>query len=77
MAKILLYSIHDYECSGIRALGAFCRAHGHDARLCFLGSEDGMQKIAEIQPGLLHTLDDRASDVTCIVHSNPGHANFP
>lgn len=73
--KILLYSIHDYANIGIRMLGAYLSKHGHDVRLCFLGSEHGLMVPDALPRGYLSSLDSR-KDLTCIVRPE-GQLNLP
>lgn len=76
MASILLYTVHDYGAIGIRMLGAYARARGHDVKLCFLGSEQGLQVRGDLPCGILHSLNETDSDITIIIHSG-GNVNLP
>ncbi len=74
--KILLYSIHDQANIGIRMLGAYMRGQGHDCRLCFLGSEQGLRLPTSLSPGELSDLDRQQKDITLIVRPE-GNVNLP
>lgn len=74
MAKIILFSIHDYACSGIRALGGYLKEKGHSVNLCFLGTVNGLLTQSNLEPGEIPRQIN--NDFTFIVHSN-GEINIP
>ena len=62
MANILLYTIHDYACSGIRALGAYTRSKGHNTKLFFLGSIHGMRTLTSLDLYSIQDLNQKYND---------------
>ncbi len=67
MAKIFLFSIHDYACSGIRSLGAYLKELGHEISLFFLGSNNGLCVQNYLSSGSIPNIVPQ--DLTFIVHS--------